>query len=255
MASMNVLDVAIARKVHRSERGDVVAIEDLAFELPRGQFTCVVGPSGCGKTTMLSIIAGLDRGYEGKVERHEGQLGVVFQTPRLMPWLTVRENVRLALAPPPRAPGRAETMLADVGLEALLDAFPGQLSGGQQRRAALARALVNDPDLLLLDEPFLSLDAPSAQHLRDFLLGIWQRRRPTVLFITHDLREALSIGERVLFLTAGPARVALDLPLDSLPRPRHPDSPMVEAARRRLMENHPDLLRGLSGGSGMESAA
>ena len=254
MASMNVLDVAIARKVHRTERGDLLVLEDLAFKIPRGQFTCVVGPSGCGKTTMLSIIAGLDRGYEGRIERHEGRLGVVFQAPRLMPWLTVRENVRLALDPPAGAPGRAEAVLSDVGLEPFLDAFPGQLSGGQQRRAALARALVNDPDLLLLDEPFLSLDAPSAQRLRDFLLGIWQRHRPTVLFITHDLREALSLGERVLFLTAGPARVALDLPLD-LPRPRHPDSAVVEAMRRRLLENHPDLLRGLSGGSGMESAA
>jgi NitT/TauT family transport system ATP-binding protein len=254
MASMNVLDVAIARKVYRTARGDLLVIENLAFKIPRGQFTCVVGPSGCGKTTMLSIISGLDDAYEGRVERPAGELGVVFQTPRLMPWLTVRENVRLALDPPPRAPGPAEAILADVGLEGLLDAFPGQLSGGQQRRAALARALVKDPDLLLLDEPFLSLDAPSAQHLRDFLLGIWQRRRPTVLFITHDLREALSLGERVLFLTAGPGRVALDLPLD-LSRPRHPDSPLVETMRRRLMENHPDLLRGLSGGSSMESAA
>src|SRR5216117_3090651 len=126
-------------------------------------------------------------------------------------------------------------MLAEMQLEAHLDAFPRQLSGGQQRRVALARAFVTDPDLLLLDEPFLSLDAPTAQHLHELLLDLWSRRRPTILFVTHDLREALSLGDRVLFLTAGPARVALDLPLN-LPRPRHPDDARIEAMRVQLLE-------------------
>ena len=145
-------------------------------------------------------------------------------------------------------------MLAEMQLEPFLDAFPRQLSGGQQRRVALARAFVNAPDLLLLDEPFLSLDAPTAQHLRELLLSLWARRRPTILFVTHDLREALSLGDRVLFLTAGPARLALDLPLD-LPRPRHPDDATIEAMRVRLLESHPDLLRGLTAGGVAESAA
>jgi ABC-type nitrate/sulfonate/bicarbonate transport system ATPase subunit len=250
---MNALEVSVLRKAYRSERGELVAIEGLALSVPQGQFACIVGPSGCGKTTSLSIIAGLDRDYEGVVRRSGRNLGMVFQTPRLMPWLSARDNVRLALDPPPRAPGRAEEMLAEMQLEPFLDAFPRQLSGGQQRRVALARAFVNDPDLLLLDEPFLSLDAPTAQHLRGLLLSLWARRRPTVLFVTHDLREALSLGDRVLFLTAGPARLALDLPLD-LPRPRHPDDAAIEALRARLLDSHPDLLRGLTAGGG-ESAA
>lgn len=251
---MNALEVSIARKAYRSALGEHVAIDGLAFTIPQGQFACIVGPSGCGKTTLLSIIAGLDRDYEGAVRRSGRNLGMVFQTPRLMPWLSARDNVRLALDPPPRESGRAEALLAEMQLEAFLDAFPRQLSGGQQRRVALARAFVNDPDLLLLDEPFLSLDAPTAQHLRELLLGLWGRRRPTILFVTHDLREALSLADRVLFFTAGPARLALDLPLD-LPRPRHPDDAMIAAVRSRLLESHPDLLRGLPTDGLAETAA
>jgi NitT/TauT family transport system ATP-binding protein len=251
---MNALEVAVARKVYRTDRGELVALDGLQFTVPRGQFACIIGPSGCGKTTLLSILADLDRDYSGIVRRGDGKLGMVFQTPRLMPWLTARDNVRLALHPPPRTPGRAEALLADMQMERFLDAFPRQLSGGQQRRVALARGFVNDPDVLLLDEPFLSLDAPSAQHLRERLLDLWARRRPTVLFVTHDLREALSLGDRVLFLTPGPARLALDLPVD-LPRPRHPDSPMIELMRQRILEHHPDLLRGLTVVSSVENAA
>jgi NitT/TauT family transport system ATP-binding protein len=249
------LEVDVARKAYLRESGETVALEGLRFIVPSGQLACVVGPSGCGKTTLLKIIAGLDRAFAGQVRRPEGKrLGVVFQTPRLMPWLSARQNVRLALDPPPRGEGPAEALLREMELGAALDAFPAQLSGGQQRRVALARAFVNDPELLLLDEPFQSLDAPTAQHLRELLLALWLRRRPTILFVTHDLREALSLGDRVLFLSRGPGRVVLDLPLD-LPRPRSPDGAAVEALRKRLLESYPDLLRGLAASSAEESAA
>lgn len=254
---MIALEVAIKRKAYLSERGEVTAIEGLDFAVPAGQFTCIVGPSGCGKTTLLSIIAGLDGAYDGSLGRDGqvgGRLGMVFQTPRLMPWLSVRDNVRLALDPVPHGEGRAEDLLREMQLGSFLDAYPKQLSGGQQRRVALARAFVNDPDLLLLDEPFQSLDAPIAQHLRELLLALWARRRPTILFVTHDLREALSLGDRVLFLSRGPGRVVLDLPLE-LPRPRGPDSAAVEALRKRLLEGYPDLLSGLAATSAAESAA
>lgn len=253
---MSALEAAIRRKAYRQNGREAVALADLAFAVPAGQFACIVGPSGCGKTTLLSIIAGLDRDYDGSIAGAAAtdRLGMVFQTPRLMPWLSVRENVRLALDPPPEAEGRAEELLREMQLGALLDAYPAQLSGGQQRRVALARAFVRDPDLLLLDEPFQSLDAPTAQHLRDLLLALWARRRPTILFVTHDLREALSLGDRVLFLSAGPGRVVLDLPLD-LPRPRLPESAAVESLRKRLLESYPDLLRGLAAMSSAESAA
>ena len=253
---MSALEAAIRRKAYRQNGRETVALADLAFAVPAGQFACIVGPSGCGKTTLLSIIAGLDRDYEGGIAGASatGRLGMVFQNPRLMPWLSVRENVRLALDPPPEGEGRAEELLREMQLGALLDAYPAQLSGGQQRRVALARAFVRDPDLLLLDEPFQSLDAPTAQHLRDLLLALWARRRPTILFVTHDLREALSLGDRVLFLSAGPGRIVLDLPLDQ-PRPRLPESAAVESLRKRLLESYPDLLRGLAAISSAESAA
>lgn len=254
---MSGLEVAITRKAYRGERGTVEALAGIAFVVPPAQIACIVGPSGCGKTTLLSIIAGLDRDFEGRVTAGvsgERRIGVVFQTPRLMPWLTARENVRLALEPPPREEGEAEALLREMQLGEQLDAYPLHLSGGQQRRVALARAFVNAPELLLMDEPFQSLDAPTAQHLRDLLLALWAKHRPTIVFVTHDLREALSLGDRVLFLSAGPARVALDLPIE-LPRPRHPDGPAVEALRKRLLESYPDLLRGLAAGASQESAA
>ncbi len=128
------------------------------------------------------------------------------------------------------------------------------MSGGQQRRVALARAFVNEPELLLLDEPFTSLDAPTAQQLRDLLQALWQKHRPTVLFVTHDLREALSLGDRILFLSAGPGRIVLDLPVE-LVRPRLPDGAAVEAARKRLLDLYPDLLRGLDAPKRAEDAA
>ena len=247
---MNALEVALARKAYRSAEGEHVALAELAFTIPVGEFTCILGPSGCGKTTLLSLIAGLDDDYEGRITRRDqgGRLGVVFQTPRLMPWLSVRDNVRLALPTSAAETGRAEAILREMELGAFLDAFPNRLSGGQQRRVALARAFVNDPDLLLLDEPFQSLDAPTAQQLRDLLVAMCMRRRPTILFVTHDLREALSLADRVLFLSRSPGRVTLDLPL-SLARPRHPDSAPVEGVRKRLLETHPDLLRGLLAGA------
>src|SRR5260370_13947183 len=167
---MNALEVAIARKAYPRERGELVAIEGLDLLVRQGQFACTLGRAGGGKTTLLSIIAGLDRDYRGVVSRSGRNLGMVFQTPRLMPWLSARENVRLAIDPPPRAPGRAEEMLAEMQLEPFLDAFPRQLSRGQQRRVALAPAFVNAPGLLLLDQTFLSLHPPASPHLRQLLL-------------------------------------------------------------------------------------
>jgi NitT/TauT family transport system ATP-binding protein len=242
---MNALEVEVRRKAYGSVRSERAALAGLAFAVPKGEFTCILGPSGCGKTTLLSLIAGLDRDFTGHIARDGGdRLGMVFQTPRLMPWLSVRENVRLALPPSEAEEGRAEAILREMQLGDFLDAFPGRLSGGQQRRVALARAFVNEPDLLLLDEPFQSLDAPTAEQLRDLLVTMWMRRRPTILFVTHDLREALSLADRVLFLSASPGRVMLELPL-SMARPRHPDSASVEAMRKQLLDTHPDVLRGL----------
>jgi NitT/TauT family transport system ATP-binding protein len=248
---MTALAVEIRRKVYRQpgSGSEHAALEGVAFTVPEGQFACVVGPSGCGKTTMLNIIGGLDRAFDGTVRFGQGGGGVrprsayVFQTPRLMPWLSVLDNVRLALKDGTKST-EARDLLVEMGLEAALEGYPNRLSGGMQRRVALARAFVIEPTLLLLDEPFVSLDVPGADHLRGLLLELWQQRPTTVLFVTHDLREALQLADRILFMSASPGRVVLDFRVD-LPRPRRADDPAIEALRRRLLAEHPDLLAGL----------
>jgi ABC-type nitrate/sulfonate/bicarbonate transport system ATPase subunit len=248
---MSGLEVSITRKRYRGAVKSAAPpiIEDLHFVVPERQCLCLVGPSGCGKTTLLNIVSGLDKDVDGEIRLDGGDraappIGYMFQSPRLMPWLTVRENVRLALPQPSTMPDAAERLLGEMQLEAVLDAYPGQLSGGMQRRVALARAFVNEPRLLLLDEPFLSLDAPAADRLRRLLLELWRRRPTTILFVTHDLREALFLADRILFLSPSPLRVVLDLPVE-LPRPRDAEGAGIEMLRRRLLDEHPDLLSGL----------
>lgn len=161
-----------------------------------------------------------------------------------MPWLTVLENVLLVLEGVAGARERASALLAAMELGEVLDAFPGELSGGMQRRVALARAFAIEPCLLLMDEPFVSLDAPTAARLRAMLIELWQRRRATVLFVTHDLHEALALGDRVCFLSPGPGRIVFETAVD-LPRPRTPQDPAVAALYASLLARHPGLLAGL----------
>lgn len=218
------------------------ALRDLAFTADAGEFVAIVGPSGAGKSTLLKIISGLDTQFQGTVQ-HPAQerLGFMFQEPRLMPWLTVAHNLQLVDAS--MAGERLKDALHSVGLGDCAHLFPGQLSGGMQRRVALLRAFSVAPQLLLMDEPFQSLDAPNAEQLRANLQSLWQATRPTVLFVTHNLSEALALADRVLFLTAGPSRVLLELPV-TLPRPRSQHDPAVQALRYELLTKYPDLLKG-----------
>jgi NitT/TauT family transport system ATP-binding protein len=166
----------------------------------------------------------------------------MFQEPRLMPWLTVAQN--LSLVDKAANDLTLTQSLSKVGLKDCAHLYPNQLSGGMQRRVALLRAFSVAPQLLLMDEPFQSLDAPTADQLRTHLLDLWQDTKPTVLFVTHNLQEALALADRVLFLSAGPSRIALDLPLE-LPRPRGVDSPAVLAMAQQLLQRYPDLLKGI----------
>ncbi len=250
MAVVNALEVEIQRKVFQSPAGDeFIAAENLRFSVPKGQFACIVGPSGSGKTTLLHIVSGLDTKFAGSVTvaglpAAEAQIGYMFQSPRLMPWLNVIDNVRLVATDAAKAAGKPEQLLERMGLGAFLDSFPNRLSGGMQRRVALARAFVNDPPLLLLDEPFISLDEPVAQRLRSLLLDLWQQHGATIVFVTHDLREAVYLGDRILFMSPSPGRVVLDYPV-GLGRPRTYDEASVEEVRHRLLREHPAILAGL----------
>jgi NitT/TauT family transport system ATP-binding protein len=252
MATVNFLDVRIDRKTYPTpgSGGELVALENMRFTLPEGEFACLVGPSGCGKTTLLQIVAGLDTKLQGRV-RIDGAppeasppIGYMFQSPRLMPWLTVIDNVNLVATKEARRAGAPRKILSEMGLDEFVDTYPNRLSGGMQRRAALARAFVNEPALLLLDEPFVSLDAPVALRLRNLLIDIWRARKASVLFVTHDLREALFLADRILFISANPGRIVLDQRVE-VARPRQYESPELEALRAKILSEHPDLLAGL----------
>ncbi|HSB73795.1 MAG TPA: ABC transporter ATP-binding protein [Candidatus Methylomirabilis sp.] len=250
---MSGLRVDIRRKIYPGRARP--ALEGLRFTAAAGEILAIVGPSGAGKSTLLHIIAGLDRLVDGVVEidgespRCNGSstisMGMMFQTSRLMPWLTILDNVRLVLGQDPASTAQARQLIRDVGLEEVEALFPRQLSEGMQRRVALARAFAVRPRLLLLDEPLVSLDAPTASRLRRYLFDLWQETRPTVLYVTHELREALAVADRVLFLSSGPARVVAEVPVD-LPRPREPGDPGIGSLHDRVLAAHPELLAGLA---------
>lgn len=240
------LKVQLRHKRYEGRAADTLAALD--FELAPGEFSAIVGPSGAGKTTLLKIIAGLDPDYDGSIGlAAEASIGFVFQEPRLLPWLSVGDNLRLVQ---PALDARSlDEALARVGLAGHAGTFPQRLSGGMQRRVSLLRAFLVRPQLLLLDEPFISLDAPTAESLYALLLELRRDIQPTTLLVTHDLREALALADRIIFVSRSPAQVILDHRVE-LPRPRRRDDAGVAAAQAALLAEHPELLAGLTGSPG-----
>ncbi|MAO60319.1 ABC transporter ATP-binding protein [Alcanivorax sp. MM125-6] len=202
-----------------SDGGSVTALEDVSFTLRRHEFVAVIGPSGCGKSTLLRIIAGLVKPTGGQAEIYglpvtgpREEVGIVFQQPTLLPWLNVRDNVTFPMKHKhgrvtPAEKQRAGELLAMVGLEDFTTRRPNELSGGMQQRVGIARALLHDPDILLMDEPFSALDALTRDEMSFELLRIWTERPKTVLFITHSIPEALLLADRILVMSARPGRV------------------------------------------------
>jgi sulfonate transport system ATP-binding protein len=213
------------------EFGTNSVLRGLDLQLRAGEFTALLGRSGSGKSTLLRTLAGLDPVMEGTVTMPASR-AVVFQEPRLLPWKRVWQNVTLGLRVP-NARKLAEEALAEVGLGHRLNAWPLTLSGGEAQRAALARALVRAPELLLLDEPFAALDALTRMRMQAMVAGLWQTHKPAVLLVTHDVDEAVQLADRILLLENG--RIALDLNVN-LPRPRRHDAPGFNALRARLLD-------------------
>ena len=222
----------LSRWFHTPEAGTLEVLRDVEFEVVEGSFTAIVGPSGCGKSTLLNLLAGIDEPSSGEIcvngrpffaGRAGPPVGFVFQQPRLLGWRTVAHNIRLPLertalsAAEQRA--RVDAYLELTGLSAYARYHPHQLSGGMQQRVALARALAVEPDVLLMDEPFSGLDAITARRMCEELVRVWTQTGKTILFVTHDIGEAVFLAQRVLMITAKPARVFSDTAIE-LPYPR-----------------------------------
>jgi NitT/TauT family transport system ATP-binding protein len=224
------------------------ALGPFDFRLGAGEIVALVGPSGCGKSTALRLLAGLEAPTRGVARRAagRGETSVVFQSPTLAPWLSAEANVALPLALAgvgrAEARGRAREALARVGLAGAERARPAQLSGGMAMRASLARALVTSPQVLLLDEPFAALDEITRRQLADDVLGLWRGRRPAIVFVTHNVEEAVYMAGRVVVMTPGPGRVAGELAVDG-PTPRPPGY-RTTPAFRDMAERVSELLHG-----------
>ena len=224
---------------------DRIILEQIDLDVDSNEFVCLFGASGSGKTTLLNLMAGLETADAGEITiesspGREGRVGYVFQNPRLLPWRTVLENIVLSL--PDGVPiQEAEALLKRVGLSEYRDQYPERLSLGMSRRVALVRAFAVNPDLLLMDEPLVSLDAPTARTIRALILDLWQQRPHTVLYVTHDLDEAIELGDRVVFLSASPAKVLYDTLIDIPRGSRTPDA--IRAFKAHLVHQHPPLER------------
>ncbi|MCU0280239.1 MAG: ABC transporter ATP-binding protein [Acidimicrobiia bacterium] len=233
-----VLQVAGVSKVFGHGPAAVQALDRVDLEVDRGRFVCLVGASGCGKSTLLHLLAGLDSPTSGTLEV-EGRTALMFQEAALFPWLTVAGNVSLALrlrgVPRRERPELVASLLEMVHLEGFSTRRPHELSGGMRQRVALARALAQDADVLLMDEPFGSLDAMTRDLLHAELERLWTDRRFTALFVTHNVREAVRLADRVLVLTSRPGRVAASFDVD-IPRPRRIETPAVSALAGQITE-------------------
>lgn len=225
----------------KGRAGHHLAIADLQLSFNSGEFVCLVGPSGCGKTTLLNIIADLDRDYEGSINFKQHQthpkIGYVFQNPRLLPWRTIRENIELAIEDN-SSPENIDALLEVMQLTAFQHVYPERLSLGMSRRVAIIRGFAINPDVLLMDEPFVSLDAPTARQARQLLITLWQQRPHTVLFVTHDLREAIALADRIVFLAAAPMKVIANMAVP-IPRCERDDEQAMEIFRQQLLCDYP----------------
>ncbi len=234
MAALN-LEVGEKRFAPAGEAPARRVLEGIRLSLRAGERVALVGPSGCGKTTLLNIVAGLDRAFSGAIELAPGtRLAYVFQEPRLLPWRSVADNLRFVLPDGPGRDARVAAVLEEVGLGDAGRVFASRLSLGMARRAALARAFVTEPTLLLLDEPFVSLDDPTARRLRLLLLDLMSRHGGTALLVTLALHEAVMLADRLVVLAGAPARVRAELPVRLTPDERRCPT-AVEACRARLV--------------------
>ena len=232
---IKILKKSFLIKIKENNKENLI-FKDLNIEIKNGQFASIFGPSGCGKTTLLNIISGLDQDFTGSVEIENNDnknISYMFQTPRLFPWLTAIENIKFPIKKKAGSEKIANELIKKVGLDKFKNQFPSKLSGGMQRRVALARAFAPNPKILLLDEPFISIDEKIAFTLRSLLIKLWKKNKPTIVFVTHNLDEAMELADKIFFLSSLPSKVLLDYSLN-LRRPRKKDSKKFTLIKRLL---------------------
>jgi len=221
---------------------NLVALKEISFSVTQGEFVCIVGPSGCGKTTLLRIIAGLIPETSGAIQfniqdNSRPKTAMVFQDQGLLPWMTILDNVSLGLEmkglDKAERNSLAKEFLDKIGLQNFLEAYPHTLSGGMKQRAAIARAFLTDPEILLMDEPFGMLDAQTRIVMQEELLNIWQERRHTVIYITHDIEEAIYLSDKILVMSGRPSKILEDIPID-FGRPRDRNAIVSKSTEIRL---------------------
>ena len=225
------------------------AIKDFFLKITKGQFCSIIGPSGCGKTTLLNLVAGLDNAYTGNISFGKNiavynlKKAYMFQTPRLLPWLNVRQNVEVVLNKDQKKNEVSKEFLTIMGLEKFLDYYPNKLSGGMQRRVALARSFATQPQLLILDEPFTSLDEPVANLLREMLLKLWIKQPTTIIFVTHDINEAIYLSDKIVFLSKPPSKVLKEININTK-RPRKIDNNTIQKIKNKILKENKSILKG-----------
>ncbi|HEY4161758.1 MAG TPA: ABC transporter ATP-binding protein [Dongiaceae bacterium] len=258
MSKLQIKDVTLRFTPRRGN--PVTALDRISLDVADNEFSVIVGPSGCGKSSLLRLVAGLAEPTSGQifasgkpVTRPGKERGMVFQSYTLFPWLTVQKNVefglKVARLQVAERAAIARRFITQVGLEGFENAYPRQLSGGMMQRVALARALANDPDILLMDEPFGALDSQTRSLMQELLLNIWQQSKKTVLFITHDIDEAILLGDHVYVMTARPGSLKERIQID-IPRPRSVDAtttaPFIALKRRIMALIHDEAVRALT---------
>ena len=263
---MHELNIEIKKKIFplktQNKQGKNLIFKNLNLTIKKGQFVSFFGPSGCGKTTLLNIISGLDKDLDGRVQQWSkksqniatqdistqysfSNISYMFQTPRLFPWLTAIENIKYPIKKKKNSEKIAFELIKKIGLEKYKNQYPNRLSGGMQRRIALARAFAPNPNILLLDEPFISVDKKISNSLRKLLIKLWNKNKPTIIFVTHDLEEAIVLAERICFFSNLPSKILLDYKIN-LARPRKENSKAFLSLKKllssttRYKKNNPD---------------
>ena len=248
-------EIKIKEKIfnNKHDKDKTTVLKNIDIKIKSKEFVCVVGPSGCGKTTLMNMIGGLIE-HENQVIQSTNKdslevekFGYVFQTSRLLPWLTVKENVELVCDTDSQNFNydNINYLLESFGLKDFVNFYPKAISGGMRRKVALARALINNPKVLLMDEPFVSLDQPTSESLYDVLVKYRNKNPITVIFITHVLKEALLLGDRILFFSKKPGTVVFDYKVKSTRKPLTLDNKSVDSEYKKLKNKYPQLLEGL----------